>query len=103
MSADVNLRFAVLALQARLLNPSHFVEACTLWASRPETPLADLLVERGWLSPEGRVCIHALLDGQLGEPARADPPTPADCSPDSTTVHVQESRGRFRLEHLHAR
>jgi hypothetical protein len=49
-----NLLLGVLALQADLLTPSRFVEACTAWSARKETPLADLLMERGWLSAEAR-------------------------------------------------
>ena len=51
MDTDRNLLFGVLALQADLITPPQFIEACTLWASRKETPLAELLVERGWLTP----------------------------------------------------
>jgi hypothetical protein len=32
------------------LDPSRFAEACNAWSARKDTPLADLLVERGWLS-----------------------------------------------------
>ena len=51
---DRNLLFAVLALQADLIDTQRFVQACTLWASRKDTPLAELLVEQGWLSPADR-------------------------------------------------
>src|SRR5207245_1754839 len=51
-STDHNLLFAVLALQADLIDRDRFVQACTLWASRKDTPLATLLVELGWLSAE---------------------------------------------------
>jgi serine/threonine-protein kinase len=49
---DRNLLFGVLALQADYLDPSRFAEACSAWASRKETPLSQLLVERGWLSAD---------------------------------------------------
>ena len=45
--ADRNLLFAVLALQADCLTQPHFVEACTLWASRKDKSIAELMVERG--------------------------------------------------------
>ena len=38
---DRNLLFAVLALQADLIDTQRFVQACTLWASRKDTPLAE--------------------------------------------------------------
>ncbi len=49
MDTDRNLLFGVLALQAGLIDTAQFVEACTLWASRKESTLADLLIERGWI------------------------------------------------------
>ena len=65
MDTDRNLLFGVLALQADLLDGARFVEACTLWASRKEAPLADLLVERGWLTPEERADVEKLLERKL--------------------------------------
>ena len=49
MDTDRNLLFGVLALQADLIDSARFGEVCSAWASRKETPLADLLVERGGL------------------------------------------------------
>jgi tetratricopeptide (TPR) repeat protein/tRNA A-37 threonylcarbamoyl transferase component Bud32 len=64
-SADRNLLFGVLALQADLLDNDRFAEACSAWAARKETPLADLLVQRGWLTPEERGHVEFLLDRKL--------------------------------------
>ncbi len=63
--ADLNLLFGVLALQADLLDAARFAEACTAWSARKETPLADLLVERGWLTPEDRADVQRLLERKL--------------------------------------
>jgi hypothetical protein len=63
--ADRNLLFAVLALQADCLTPARFVEACTLWASEKATPIADLLVGRGWLGPDERADVDRLLERKL--------------------------------------
>ncbi len=61
--ADRNLLFGVLALQADLLDNDRFAEACSAWAVRKDTPLASLLVDRGWLQQLlGGVRI-ALFDG----------------------------------------
>lgn len=65
MSADRNLLFAVLALQADFLSREQFVEACTLWANRKETPIAELLLEKGWLSQADRAAVQAVLDRKL--------------------------------------
>jgi hypothetical protein len=54
MDTDRNLLFSVLALQADLLDQDQFVRACTLWSVQKATPLADLLVQQGWLTPEDR-------------------------------------------------
>src|SRR5262245_18888749 len=61
MDADSNLLFGVLAMQADLLTPAQFAEACSAWAARKGTPLADLLVERGWLCPSDRADVDRLL------------------------------------------
>jgi serine/threonine-protein kinase len=65
MDTDRNLLFAVLALQADLLDNDRFAEACSAWAARKDTPLADLLVERGWLNAEERGHVEFLLDRKL--------------------------------------
>jgi serine/threonine-protein kinase len=65
MATDRNLLFGVLALQADLLDPARFAEACSAWAGRKDTPLADLLVERGWLNAEERAHVEFLLDRKL--------------------------------------
>src|SRR5262245_58750430 len=68
MSADQtdrNLLFGVLALQADLLDAARFAEACSAWATRKDTPLADLLLERGWLTPEDRAHLDYLLQRKL--------------------------------------
>src|SRR5690349_5890570 len=68
MSADQtdrNLLFGVLALQADFLDAAQFAEACSAWAGRKDTPLADLLVERGWLTAEDRAHVDYLLRRKL--------------------------------------
>lgn len=47
MDADQNLLFGVLALQADVLNADQFIKACTLWTTRKETSMAELLIELG--------------------------------------------------------
>src|SRR5215470_13932507 len=65
MDTDRNLLFGVLAMQADLLDPLKFAEACSAWASRKNTSLADLLVARGWLTPADRADVEKLLDRKL--------------------------------------
>src|SRR5205085_1371552 len=65
MSTDRNLLFGVLALQADFLDVGQFAAACSEWAGRKDTPLADLLVERGWLTDEDRAHVEYLLRRKL--------------------------------------
>ena len=65
MDTDRNLLFGVLALQADLIDPKQFVEACLLWTSRKDVPLADLLVERGWIVPDDKAHVGYLLGRKL--------------------------------------
>jgi hypothetical protein len=67
VDADRNLLFGVLALQADLIDPEKFARGCSDWAARKERPLADLLVERGWLSPEDRADVEKLLQRKLAK------------------------------------
>jgi WD40 repeat protein/tRNA A-37 threonylcarbamoyl transferase component Bud32 len=62
---DRNLIFGVLALQAGLLDKDQFAEACAAWTTRKYTPLADLLVERGWLTAEDRQEIECIVQRHL--------------------------------------
>jgi tetratricopeptide (TPR) repeat protein/tRNA A-37 threonylcarbamoyl transferase component Bud32 len=64
-NTDRNLLFAVLALHAELIDNDQFAEACAAWTARRETPLADLLVERGWLSADDRREVERLLERKL--------------------------------------
>jgi serine/threonine-protein kinase len=67
MDTDRNLLFGVLALQADLLDNDQFAEACSAWAARKDTALADLLVERGWLTPSDRADVDKLLQRKLAK------------------------------------
>jgi serine/threonine-protein kinase len=132
MSADGNLLFGVLALQADFLDAAQFAEACSAWASRKDTPLADLLVERGWLTAEQRAAVDLLLATKLRKhggdshvslaavathdvrsildsvadadvrQSLADLPTPTRVSLPATVAYEPGSRQRYTLTRLHA-
>jgi tetratricopeptide (TPR) repeat protein/tRNA A-37 threonylcarbamoyl transferase component Bud32 len=130
VDCDRNLLFGVLALQADLLTPARFAEACSAWAARKETPLADLLVERGWLTPSDRADVEKLLqrklakhqgDAQAGlaevttdqvrrslaglddpDVHRSLTPPPAGHATVQTTDYVPVARERYSLSRLHA-
>jgi serine/threonine protein kinase len=65
MDADRNLLFGVLALQADLISQDQFVQVCTLWTARKDIPLADLLLEQGWVTLADRAAIDRLLECKL--------------------------------------
>jgi serine/threonine-protein kinase len=65
MDTDRNLLFGVLALQADLIDEAQFVRACSEWAGRKQAALAELLVERGWLTPSDRTDVEKLLERKL--------------------------------------
>jgi serine/threonine-protein kinase len=65
LDTDRNLLFGVVALQADLLDADQFIQACTLWTTRKEVPLADLLVELSWLTPDDKSDVERLLDRKL--------------------------------------
>jgi PAS domain S-box-containing protein len=62
---DRNLLFGVFVLQADLIGAAQFVEACSVWAARKTVPLADVLVERGWLSRDDKARVEHLIDARV--------------------------------------
>jgi len=65
MSADRNLLFAVLALQADCVTREQFIDACTAWAANKTTPIDALMVQKGWLTPEDRADVQRLVERKL--------------------------------------
>jgi serine/threonine-protein kinase len=65
VDTDRNLLFGVLALQADLIDADRFARACALWAADKTRPLADVLVEQGWLAPDDRADVSKLLERKL--------------------------------------
>src|SRR5262245_53501453 len=65
MDTDRNLLFAVLALQADLIDPDCLAKGCALWAAEKSRPLADIFVEHGWLRPDDRADVEKLLRRKL--------------------------------------
>jgi hypothetical protein len=65
MSADRNLLFAVLALQADCVTREQFIDACTAWAANKTTSIDALMVQKGWLTPEDRADVQRLVERKL--------------------------------------
>jgi PAS domain S-box-containing protein len=129
MDMDRNLLFGVLALQTDLIDASQFVEACTVWTTRKNVSLADLLVEKGWISVTDKADVERFLERKLkkhGGDARAGLATVTDdvkrslaalenveiqrslaglaaAPPEEATVDGVPAAGeRYRLTRLHA-
>jgi serine/threonine-protein kinase len=79
--ADRDVLFGVLALQADFLDAAQFAQAYAAWADRRDAPLADLLVERGWLTPEERAAVEGRLERQLQQHANRAPEENDDVRP----------------------
>src|SRR4051794_34538592 len=62
---DADLLFGVLALQLELIDERRFIDACGVWAVRKDVPLADVLLQRGDLSPDDRAQVEGLLSRKL--------------------------------------
>src|SRR5262245_29551672 len=64
-STHHQLLFGVLALQMDFITPAQFAEACTIWASRKDRGLPDLLAERGWIEPQDKSDIDRLVSRRV--------------------------------------
>lgn len=131
MDTDRNLLFAVLALQADLIDANQLVEACMLWSARKNLPLADVLLERGWILPADKAHLDYLLQRKLTkhggdakaslagiaddikrslaavgdadiEQSLASLPQPNQAVPTATIDYIPGSHDRYTLQRLHA-
>jgi PAS domain S-box-containing protein len=60
--SDSNLRFAVLALARGLIDERQFISACESWVANRHGTLAELLVERGWMSEVERQALETFAE-----------------------------------------
>src|SRR5947209_5348807 len=87
-AADRNLLFGVVALQGAYLDNDQFAEICAAWATRKSTPLADLLVERAWLTPEDKKEVERAVERHLRRHG-------GDCGPASRPQRTTASAARW--------
>src|SRR5271167_47378 len=64
-SVDRNLLFAVIALQDDLIDQTQFADVCAGWAMQLERPLADLLIERKWITDQDRKDVERKLERKV--------------------------------------
>ena len=67
MSVEQNLLFAVLAFEDELIDLQQLTSACRAWAGDKSKPLADLLVERGWINADDRGFLEKKADRKLAK------------------------------------
>ena len=67
MSVEQNLLFAVLAFEDELIDLQQLTAACRAWSNDKSKPLADLLVERGWVTAEHRRFLEDKAERKLSK------------------------------------
>jgi hypothetical protein len=94
MDTDVNILFGVLALHADLIDSGQFMQAFTVWASRRNTPLADLLIAKGWITRSDKDHLDYLLERKLmkhgGDPKACLAAVPDDIKRSLATLDDHE-------------
>jgi PAS domain S-box-containing protein len=104
---DPNLRFAVLALARGLIDERQFISACESWSAKRHATIAELLVERGWISDVERASLETLAAHE-----RADENPTMTLTPRNSLTGLIDSldlgdapmtmRERITLRHLHS-
>lgn len=67
MPVEQHLLYTVLAFEDELIDLQQLTSACRTWASDKTKPLADLLVERGWVSDEDRAFLDRKSERKLAK------------------------------------
>ncbi len=64
---EKHLLFAVLAFESELIDLSQLTAACRAWAKDKSKPLADLLVQRGWITAADREFVEKQVERKLAK------------------------------------
>ena len=67
MTTERHLLFAVLAFESDLIDLAQLTAACRAWVADKSKPIADLLVERGWITAEDRGFVEKQLERKLAK------------------------------------
>ena len=100
---DRNLLFGVLAMQQDLIDTGQFADACAGWAVRKDKPLAEILIERGWITAVDRRDVERFLERKLkrhGGDVRASLAAVADVAARDAIRAVDDSEVRNSLSAL---
>ena len=99
VESDRNLLFGVLALQQEFIDAQQFAEACAAWSVRKDSPLAQILLERGWMNAEDREEVERFLQRKLkkfGGDARRTLNSVADASTRQSLHQIDDPRSADR-------
>ncbi|MEO8494780.1 MAG: serine/threonine-protein kinase, partial [Planctomycetota bacterium] len=69
VDTDRNLLFGILALQLEFVDATQFTEACAAWAVAKQKTLAEILVERGWMTPDEAGEVEQLVERKIAKHA----------------------------------
>jgi len=95
---DRNLLFGALAMQAGFIDDRQFVDACILWAARPDTPLSDVLAKQGSLTEEDVKDVQKMVDRKAGKQNGNK-----ELSTEPKVKFTSRQRGHIELKQLHAK
>ena len=103
MNTDRNLLFGVLALQTDLIDSSQFADACATWAIRKSVALADILIERGWITTSDKADVEKLMERKLkrhGDDLQATLDAVADAGVREVMLTMEDSELRRSIGRL---
>src|SRR4051794_6487448 len=91
MNTERNWLFGVVAFQNGAVEADRLAEACAAWAAEPTRPMADLLVDRGWMTEEQRTELEQAVQQELAAHGG---------DPRATLAATLDGRSRAALGHV---
>ena len=67
MPTERHLLFAVMAFENDFIDLAQLTAACRAWAADKSKPLAELLVERAWLTADDRAFVEKAVDRKMAK------------------------------------
>lgn len=65
MDTDRDLAFGLMAFKSNLIDANQLAKACAQWGARKDVPMAELLVQRGWINAEDCRRVQEMVQKQL--------------------------------------
>jgi hypothetical protein len=98
-AADANLLFAVIAFQMEYLDTGQFAAACRAWGTGKSRLLADLLVERGWITMQAQEELAGVVERKLKR-CGGDPHAALGAAADDAVRDAMRSIDEPRVQEL---